>query len=177
MNDATHPRLTLLQQNPFQQRILVSQHETLVSSGAMALLQTLKLFFMVFDRGLQLFDILRPPLSEGRLCLAVPLFSLFRCGIDLSIDKHLDGTMVHLWARSRACGHPCAFGPGRPPGGGSVRLLRARNRQSRPPRNARFWGPAVCCRDRTSPRRRPRSDNKPDSNVVVGLTRSPFPPR
>ena len=50
----------------------------------MALLEALKLFFMVFDGGFQLFYVFSPPLPECCLCLTIPLLSFLRGRVDLS---------------------------------------------------------------------------------------------
>lgn len=76
-------RPTLLEQYPFQQRILVPEHQTLIRRVAVTLLQCLQSVFMVLDRRLQLLDILCSPLPKSGLSLTVPLLPLFGCGIDL----------------------------------------------------------------------------------------------
>lgn len=44
----------------------------------MALLKTREGFFILLDRGLKLFNVLRSPFSKGSLCLPIPLFALLR---------------------------------------------------------------------------------------------------
>ena len=82
-------RPTLLQEDTFKQRVLVPEHQAFVGGGSVALLQILQRIFMMLDGLLQLLDILRPPLSEGRLGLSVALFSLFRGGIYLATGQYI----------------------------------------------------------------------------------------
>jgi hypothetical protein len=77
-------RRTFLKEDPFQQRILVPQHETLVGRLPVALLQVLQRLLMKLDCILELLDVLGPSLSESGLRLSVPLFALLRCCVDLS---------------------------------------------------------------------------------------------
>ena len=79
--------LTLLEQYPFQQRVLVPEHQALVRRVAVTQLQGLQSVFMMLDRRLQLLDVLGPSLPEGGLRLTVPLLSLFGRRIDLQAEK------------------------------------------------------------------------------------------
>jgi hypothetical protein len=74
---------TFLKQDPFQERILVSQHETLVSCTPMGGLQVVKIGLMHPDGLFQLLDVLRSAFSKRSLSLAVTLLPLFGSGIDL----------------------------------------------------------------------------------------------
>lgn len=64
-----------LKKNAFEKRVLISQHQTLVGSRAVALLEVLKSLFMVLDRRLQLLDVFGPALAEGCLRLTIPLLA------------------------------------------------------------------------------------------------------
>jgi hypothetical protein len=76
-------RRTLLKQDPLEQRVLVSQHQTLVCRAAMALLQTLQGLLIALDGSLQLTDILRTTFTEGSLGLSVTLLPFLRGSINL----------------------------------------------------------------------------------------------
>jgi hypothetical protein len=76
--------LTFLEQDAFEQGVLVPEHQTLVGGGAVALLEVLEGFFMMLDGGLQLFDVFSATFSKGRLCLTIPLLALFWRRIDLN---------------------------------------------------------------------------------------------
>jgi hypothetical protein len=82
-----HPRRnrrqTLFEENSLKQRILVPQHQTLISRLTMALLKTLQGIFMVLYGSFQLFDIFGSTFTKSRLRLTIPLLTLLRCGIDL----------------------------------------------------------------------------------------------
>lgn len=82
-------RPTLLQQNTFQQRVLVPQHEALVGRGPVALLQARQGVFVLLDSGFKLLDILSATLAKGSLRLPVALLALFGSRIDLEqISAH-----------------------------------------------------------------------------------------
>ena len=68
---------TFLEEDPFEQGVLVSQHKTFVRGRAMALLQAGQVLLMLLDGGFELFDVLGASLTESCLCLAVALLSLF----------------------------------------------------------------------------------------------------
>ena len=74
---------TFLKKDSLKQRVLVPQHQALVSRSPMALLQILKMILMLLHRSLELFDVFRPPLAESGLGLPVPLLSFFRCSVYL----------------------------------------------------------------------------------------------
>jgi hypothetical protein len=75
--------ITFLQQDTFQQRVLVPQHQTFVGGMAMSSLKIGQVLLVSPDGLLQLFDVLSPAFSEGSLSLPVSLLSLLRCCIDL----------------------------------------------------------------------------------------------
>lgn len=83
---------SFLEQYSLKQRILVSEHETFVGGSALALLKTREGFFILLDRGLKLFNVLRSPFSKGSLCLPIPLFALLRRCI-----YRLPSTFAFLW--------------------------------------------------------------------------------
>ena len=59
----------------------------------MALLKALQSFFMVLDGLFQLLYVLCPSLSEGGLCLSVPLLAFFGGSINLfAFTSQLGGT-------------------------------------------------------------------------------------
>lgn len=68
--------LTFLQQDAFQQRVLVAEHEAFVGRTAMTLLQALERFLIALDGGLELADVFRPSFAEGGLGLAIALLAL-----------------------------------------------------------------------------------------------------
>ena len=74
---------TFFEQYPFQQRVLVAEHQTLIRCVAVTLLQGLQSVFMMLDRRLQLLDIFRSPLPESGLSLTIPLLPLFGGRINL----------------------------------------------------------------------------------------------
>jgi hypothetical protein len=76
--------LTLLEENPLQQRVFIPQHQALIGGAAMALLQTLQGVFIPLDGGLQLADVLCPTLAECSLRLAVALLAFLGGGVDLN---------------------------------------------------------------------------------------------
>jgi hypothetical protein len=74
---------TFFKQDSFEERVLIAQHETLVGSIAVAVLQILQRLLVVLDGALELLDVFCAALTEGSLGLAVALLALFRGGIDL----------------------------------------------------------------------------------------------
>lgn len=76
-------RLTLFEQDSLQQRILIPQHQTLISSSAVILLESLQAIFITLDGGLELADILSATFTESRLRLSVALLTLLRGCVDL----------------------------------------------------------------------------------------------
>lgn len=72
-----------LEEDTFQKRVLVTQHQALVRSMAVGRLQVVEILLMDTDRLLQLLDVLCSPFTESCLSLAVTLFALFRSRIDL----------------------------------------------------------------------------------------------
>lgn len=75
---------TFFEQDPLEQRVLVSEHQALVGSTAVALLQVLQRLLMVLDGALELLDVLCASLAEGSLGLAIALLALLGCGIYLA---------------------------------------------------------------------------------------------
>lgn len=73
----------LLEENALKQRVLVSQHQTLVRSGAVGSVQVGQRLFLNADSLLKLFDVLGPALAESCLSLAVALLALLCGRIDL----------------------------------------------------------------------------------------------
>jgi hypothetical protein len=69
-------RLTLFQENALQQRILVPEHQTLISSSTVALLESLERFLMMLDGRFELLDVLCSSLTERCLRLAISLLAL-----------------------------------------------------------------------------------------------------
>jgi hypothetical protein len=67
---------TLFQENALQQRILVPEHQTLISSSTVALLESLERFLMMLDGRFELLDVLCSSLTEGCLRLAISLLAL-----------------------------------------------------------------------------------------------------
>jgi len=76
-------RLTLFKKDPFKQGVLVSEHQTFVGRGAVALLKSRQRLLILLDRCLKLLDVLGAALSEGSLRLSVALLTLLRRGIYL----------------------------------------------------------------------------------------------
>lgn len=74
---------TFLQQDPLEQRVLISQHQTLICRAAMALLQALQGLLIALDGSLELTDILRTTFTEGSLGLSVALLPFLRGSINL----------------------------------------------------------------------------------------------
>ena len=79
---------TFLKQNAFEQRIFVSEHETVVGGGTMALLERGEGVVVLLDGGLELFDIFGATFTEGSLRLTVALLALFRRGVNLKGERH-----------------------------------------------------------------------------------------
>lgn len=73
----------LLEEDALKQRVLVSQHQTLVRSSTVGSVQISQRLFLNTDGLLKLFDVLGPPLAESCLSLAVALLALLRGRIDL----------------------------------------------------------------------------------------------
>jgi hypothetical protein len=76
--------LTFFEQDPLEERVLVSKHQTFIGGAAVALLEVLERLLLVLNGALELFDILGPTFTEGRLGLAVALLALLGRGIDLT---------------------------------------------------------------------------------------------
>lgn len=70
------PRLTFLQENSLEQRILVPEHQALISGRTMTLLEGPQSVFVLLDRCLELLDVLGSTFSERRLGLSVALLAL-----------------------------------------------------------------------------------------------------
>lgn len=70
------PRLTFLQENSLEQRILVPEHQALISGGTMTLLEGPQSVFVLLDRCLELLDVLGSTFPERRLGLSVALLAL-----------------------------------------------------------------------------------------------------
>lgn len=75
---------TFLEQDPLEQRVLVSEHQALVGGIAVTILQVLQRLLMMLDGALQLLDVLCAALTESGLGLAIALLALFGSGIDLA---------------------------------------------------------------------------------------------
>ena len=80
-------RLTLLQENALQQRILVPKHQTLISSSTVALLESLERILMMLDGRFELLDVFCSSLTECCLRLAISLLALLRSGIYLDCGQ------------------------------------------------------------------------------------------
>lgn len=87
---------SFFEENTLQQRVLVAQHQTLVSGTSVSRLQVGKIRLMDSNRLFQLLDVLCATLSESSLCLTVPLLSFFRCCID-----RLSATLALRWLSFR----------------------------------------------------------------------------
>jgi hypothetical protein len=74
-------RATFLQQDPFQERILVSQHKTFVGSTPMGSLQIMNFGFLDSNFFLELLDVLCPALSESCLGLTIALLAFLGSSI------------------------------------------------------------------------------------------------
>jgi hypothetical protein len=82
------PQLSLyidafLEQDAFQEGVLVTEHQTFISGMAMSCLQVVKIRLMNADGLLQLLDVLCPAFTESCLSLAVTLLPLLWSSIDL----------------------------------------------------------------------------------------------
>jgi hypothetical protein len=66
---------TLFQQNSFQKRVLVSQHQAFLQGLPIALSQVGEVVLMALYGGLELLDVFRSTLSKGRLRLPIPLLT------------------------------------------------------------------------------------------------------
>ena len=75
---------TFLQQDPLEERVLVTEHQAFVGRAAVTLLQVLQRVFMMLDRTLELLDILGTTLAESGLRLAIALFALLRGSVYLT---------------------------------------------------------------------------------------------
>ena len=94
-------RQTFLEQDSFQQRILVPEHEALICCRAVALLKALQSLILLLDGSLELLDVLGPSLSKGGLRLAVTLLPLLRGRIDLAYGQ----SRTRLAIESRSSTH------------------------------------------------------------------------
>jgi hypothetical protein len=70
--------LTFFQENSLQERVLVTEHQTLIRRAAVTLLKRLERLLIVFDGSLELLDIFRPPFTKRGLRLSISLLSFFR---------------------------------------------------------------------------------------------------
>lgn len=77
--------ITFLYQYALEERILVSQHQTLVGGRAMACLQVLQRFLLHLDVALQLFNVFRAAFAKRGLGLPVALLPFLGGGIYLVI--------------------------------------------------------------------------------------------
>lgn len=75
----------LLEENALQQRVFVSQHETLICCCTMSRIEVGQGLLLDADGLLELLDILCTSLSESSLCLPIPLLPLLCGRIDLAI--------------------------------------------------------------------------------------------
>lgn len=69
-------RLTFLQENSLEQRILVPEHQALIGGRTMTLLEGPQSVFVLLDRRLELLDVLGSTFPERRLGLSVALLAL-----------------------------------------------------------------------------------------------------
>ena len=83
---------TFFQENPFQERVLVTEHQTFICSTAVTLLKRLECLLVMFNGSLELFDILRSPFAKRGLRLSVSLLSFFRRRIYLQAAKLISKT-------------------------------------------------------------------------------------
>ena len=74
---------TFLKEDALQKRILVTKHQTFVSSMSVGRLQIGKVLLVGANSIFKLLDVLSPALTERSLSLAVPLLPFLGCGIDL----------------------------------------------------------------------------------------------
>lgn len=74
----------LLEEDTFQQGVLVSQHETFVCRRAMSGIEVGERLLLHTYRLLELLDVFGAPLTERRLSLPVSLLPLLRCRVYLS---------------------------------------------------------------------------------------------
>lgn len=86
---------TFLHKNALQQRVFIPQHQALVGSAAMTLLQCAQCLFVEFDGSFQLLDVFSPSLAKSRLGLSIPLFTFLRSGIDLYEVERLVSSSRH----------------------------------------------------------------------------------
>jgi hypothetical protein len=75
--------LTFFEQDTLEQRVLIAQHQALVSSRTVTLLQRAEGIFVLLDRRFKLLDVLCSPLSERGLSLSIPLLAFLRRCVDL----------------------------------------------------------------------------------------------
>jgi hypothetical protein len=73
----------LLQEDAFQKRVLVAQHQALIGRMPVSGLKIGEVLLMGADSLLELLDVLGPPFPESRLRLPVPLLPFFGCRVDL----------------------------------------------------------------------------------------------
>jgi hypothetical protein len=73
---------TFFKKNTLEERILIPEHQTLISSRAMSSLKVIQIWLMHPNSFLELLDVLCAALTEGRLSLAVALLALLRCCVD-----------------------------------------------------------------------------------------------
>ena len=78
--------LTFFQQDTLEQRVFIAQHQALVGSRTMTLLQRAKSIFVLLDRRLKLLDVLGPAFSERSLSLPIPLLAFLGRCVDLKND-------------------------------------------------------------------------------------------
>lgn len=74
---------TLLEEDTFQERVLVSEHQTLIGGGAVSRLEVVEVGLMDTDGLFELLYVFGTTLSEGGLSLPVPLFAFLGRGVDL----------------------------------------------------------------------------------------------
>ena len=77
---------TFLKKNSLEERVFVSQHQTLISGSAMSCLKVLQVAFMSTDRFFELLDILGSAFTKGCLSLPVSLLAFFRGGVNLNVS-------------------------------------------------------------------------------------------
>lgn len=74
---------TFFKEDTLEERVLIPKHQTLVGGVTVSSLELVEILLVHTDCFLQLLDVLRTPLAESGLSLAIPLFPFLRRGIYL----------------------------------------------------------------------------------------------
>jgi len=88
---------SFFEQDAFEQRVLVAQHQALVGSAPMGRLKVVQVGLVDSDGLFELLDILCAPLSERRLRLPIPLLTLLGSGVDWFTASLAFGWLALLW--------------------------------------------------------------------------------